>query len=389
MKLKNIIVGAVAGIIAATGFTATASTPATVSDGSDFSIILVNGLPQIIPNNSGYVTMYALDGRSVDVYCTEVEAWKAVGWYTEPVTLVYALDGRTLIIPSADVEEYEKVGWYSEMPDVTLYNIDGTVIEIPLSDVDAYDSSWGWYREPVTRVYALDGRTLIIPAAQFDAYRKVGWYTENEYKVVKYAEPAFKSLVKKGDYYSLYFSANRAIKNGETDPIYYRYRTKAMDMWREAKGCPIGVTRPREQMIVFNEDGGMRISFDYTNVSYKPIIAFKETYDICDIFGDVLYTQTVVCGADHGNRFYLEPGNTDYGWGLTYEKNVVDYNNLDRAVYIRNYRITEVIFDDYTKWVNTSKKGINAKRKNVSSTAHTPNPVIYDNTAGKESHWVF
>lgn len=89
------------------------------------------------------VTMYALDGRTQVVPESQVEANKAVGWYTEPMTTMYALDGRTQIIPQSQVEANKAVGWYTE---------------------------------PVTMVYAADGRTLIIATSEIEAYKAVGWY---------------------------------------------------------------------------------------------------------------------------------------------------------------------------------------------------------------------
>jgi len=60
------------------------------------------------------VTMYALDGRTQVVPESQVEANKAVGWYTEPMTTMYALDGRTQIIPQSQIEANKAVGWYTE-----------------------------------------------------------------------------------------------------------------------------------------------------------------------------------------------------------------------------------------------------------------------------------
>lgn len=37
-----------------------------------------------------------------------------VGWYTEPVVLMYAADGRTRYTLKSEVDAYKKVGWYTE-----------------------------------------------------------------------------------------------------------------------------------------------------------------------------------------------------------------------------------------------------------------------------------
>lgn len=89
------------------------------------------------------ITMYALDGRTIDVLESEIEAYKNVGWYIEPVTQMYALDGRTIYVLDSEVEAHKNVGWYLT---------------------------------PVTTMYAPDGRTTIISQDEVSAYQNVGWY---------------------------------------------------------------------------------------------------------------------------------------------------------------------------------------------------------------------
>ena len=89
------------------------------------------------------VTMYALDGRTLEVAQSQVDAYKEVGWYTEPVITMYALDGRTEIVPQSQVSAWQSVGWYTE---------------------------------PVVTMYALDGRTEIVPQSQVNDWKNVGWY---------------------------------------------------------------------------------------------------------------------------------------------------------------------------------------------------------------------
>ncbi len=89
------------------------------------------------------VVMYAQDGRSLDVLKSQVELYKGVGWYEEPVTLMYAQDGRTLPVKTSEMTLYESVGWY---------------------------------REPVTLMYAPDGRTRLTLQSEIETYKNVGWY---------------------------------------------------------------------------------------------------------------------------------------------------------------------------------------------------------------------
>lgn len=96
-------------------------------------------------DNEPTVTMYAPDGRTIDIAQSEVEAYENVGWYKEPVVLMYAADGRTRYTLQSEVEAYQGVGWYTE---------------------------------PVVLMYAADGRTRYTLKSEVDAYKKVGWYTE-------------------------------------------------------------------------------------------------------------------------------------------------------------------------------------------------------------------
>lgn len=127
-------------------------------------------------NIESNVTMYAADGRTISVPQSEVEAYKGVGWYMEPVVIMYAPDGRTLDVVESEVEAYHNVGWYSE-PVVTMYAPDGRTLDVIESEIEAYKGV-GWYTEPVVLMYAADGRTTYAPKSEVEAYKGVGWYTE-------------------------------------------------------------------------------------------------------------------------------------------------------------------------------------------------------------------
>lgn len=63
------------------------------------------------------VTMYAPDGRTIDVCESEMQDYKEVGWYEEPVMTVYATDGRTLDIKKTELDSYLDAGWYQSPAD--------------------------------------------------------------------------------------------------------------------------------------------------------------------------------------------------------------------------------------------------------------------------------
>ena len=105
----------------------------------------------VIAKNQTEITMYSVDGRELIVNIDEVEMYKNVGWYEEPVTIMYAPDSRTLIVKKLEVEAYKNVGWYEE---------------------------------PVITMYASDGRTLVVKQTEIEVYQKVNWFlTEEEAKL--------------------------------------------------------------------------------------------------------------------------------------------------------------------------------------------------------------
>lgn len=104
--------------------------------------------------------------------------------YEEKVTL-YAEDGRTIEVMSGEVPAYLKVGWHETIDEVrqTLYSLDGRTITVFKSEVPAYKRV-GWYEtldETRQTLYAPDGRTITVFKSEVPAYKKVGWYeTLNE-----------------------------------------------------------------------------------------------------------------------------------------------------------------------------------------------------------------
>lgn len=254
---------------------------------------------------------------------------------------------------------------------VTMYAEDGRTITVQDYEVSAYRNV-GWYTEPFVTMYALDGRSIKVQQSQVPAYQNVGWYTGDDMYWKEYAEPDLQSMYNRNDYISLYFSANNLISDPDSplypySPIYtdalYTYRTRAMDKWRVASGCPVGVTANDWDILEYKSDGTFRYNLDYTNISYKPIIAIKGQFSICDVFGDVLYKTTANIGTSH--KLYLSPGETDQNWGYTFSKSDVSYYGLSSARFIRDYKVLEVVFADGTKWVNPSHYSSNGTLSNV------------------------
>ncbi len=125
---------------------------------------------------SADVYIYAEDGRSVPVKESEVEAYKAVGWYESKIVPMYSADGRETNVNIENIEEYKSVGWYIE-PLTTLYAPDGRTVTVLQSEVLSYQEV-GWYTEPVDIMYSADGREIVVLKNEVSQYRQVGWYTE-------------------------------------------------------------------------------------------------------------------------------------------------------------------------------------------------------------------
>lgn len=236
-----------------------------------------------------------------------------------------------------------------------------TAIVICMSTMTAHAKAASEY----VQLYSASGTEISVYYAYVDQYRQLGWYTAEEWYWLDSLQPAFQNIVNSYDYMSLYFSADTWIKDSDFpySPVYtdtlYKYRTDAMNSWRYASGCPVGVTSSDDQLIVVNNDGSVRISWNYTNISFKPIIAIKREYDICNVFGDVLEKVTMSTGTS--SQLYIAPGETSYGWYCTYDK----YENLGSARFIRNHRVTEVVFEDGTKWTNPSSLASNGEKRTV------------------------
>ncbi len=119
--------------------------------------------------------MYSLDGRTAAAAISDVEAWKSVGWYEGPVTVMYAPDGRTAVVANSDIEAWKSVGWYNGSI-VTLYAPDGRTKNVGSNEINIWKNS-GWYDVPVAIMYAPDGRTNVVPQTSVTDWKNVGWFT--------------------------------------------------------------------------------------------------------------------------------------------------------------------------------------------------------------------
>lgn len=100
----------------------------------------------LMPLNAFAYTMYAPDGRTINVDYSDAQVWRNVGWYDQPVIVVYAPDGRTAVIYQTDLVAWQNVGWYTSpvAQTQTIYAPDGRTATVYRSDVPAY-LALGWY----------------------------------------------------------------------------------------------------------------------------------------------------------------------------------------------------------------------------------------------------
>lgn len=140
------------------------------------SIIVLLLLMLTLSTNAYAYTMYALDGRTIEISYNDADAWRNVGWYDAPVTTMYAPDGRTEVIYKSDVAAWERVGWYDGNKIINIYSPDGRTIAIYGYQLQSYKDV-GWYDYPVVYLYSSDGRSILVDKASIPEWNKVGWYT--------------------------------------------------------------------------------------------------------------------------------------------------------------------------------------------------------------------
>lgn len=139
------------------------------------TLLLTSSLVTVMAANT--TTMYAPDGRSIEVSSNDVAAWQNVGWYSYPVMNVYAPDGRCVVIAKVGLQAWENTGWYS-YPVMNMYAPDGRCIVIDKSTCQTWQNV-GWYSYPVITVYAPDGRSIIIAQSDLQSWENVGWHAKS------------------------------------------------------------------------------------------------------------------------------------------------------------------------------------------------------------------
>lgn len=161
------------------------------------------------------VELYALDGRTLSVDESLVEAYTAegMGWYEEKPVTMFAVDGRSLVVAADEVEAYKAVGWFlkeelpkSEEPEeeeeitkeeitkeetpavsdkVSIKYTDGTIVSVPAEHVKMYLAlDWVVVEENIApggewvTMYSKDGTVKYVLADEVAKYELAGWSKE-------------------------------------------------------------------------------------------------------------------------------------------------------------------------------------------------------------------
>ncbi|MGM9551753.1 MAG: copper amine oxidase N-terminal domain-containing protein [Clostridia bacterium] len=90
------------------------------NDSMVFKVMIPDGLTA-----ENRVTLYASDGRTIEVFESEVATYLNLGWYStlaETQQTLYAPDGRTVTVFKSEVQAYRNAGWYETKYDAQNAN---------------------------------------------------------------------------------------------------------------------------------------------------------------------------------------------------------------------------------------------------------------------------
>lgn len=235
---------------------------------------------------------------SIEIGTAYPASWTNTYHYCKYIN-VYADDGRALGIHEMLLPVYEKCGWHG----------------------------------PV-QMYALDGRSINVPYGDIAAYQKVGWYLWTDYTYQNFTK-YYNDYTRKGDYASA-FNLIESYTSDFTGTYYessiHSYKTKLMDAWRKKVNGPLAYCSH------YVDTGDGEVSITFRNVSYKYINAFKVTFSCYNTFGEYIN--------DYYDYYYSDDAELPSGESKTYYWDGTPYN----TDYIRNIRVTQVVYADGTSW---------------------------------------
>lgn len=341
------------------------------------------------------VMMFSADGRTISVSPYQVEAYKLVGWHT--AFDVNSIENGTLYIDvhESDVitddfyvryydingnpinngtygseyifyNSYNKKYYITDLPTnaaalyitkssydvnfetisydnvyyfcnyITMYSDDGRSIQVPELQFNQYEAV-GW-RKPVT-MYAADGRNIKVPHYQVDAYKAVGWYDALGYAYHFAIVPEFNNYYSVKDYDNAMYLIDLFMEyytNTEYEQSLISMKNKAMDAWRKQTNGPLAYTG---YSVSENSIGTPEVTLNFTNVSYKKVVAFKVKFDCYNIFGSY--------ESSYYDYYYTDSADLNSAESASYTWTLYGADSVNT---VKNIRVTEVVYSDGTKW---------------------------------------
>ncbi len=242
----------------------------------------------------------------------------------------YAAQSGCTFIPLENLAPLGQVFWVPESRDLKLW-VDGLPIAaykpVEVNHAEQQFAETAQNVNAYVNAKLYDDAICQLEACEKTAVYDPGYY-ENDYQLLYGPEnPAyFKAENWTYPFESLYFSQ-----------YFPAERRRIADLWRKAvKNCPLGVVGG------YTDEYGV-VYIDLRNLSYKPIVAVRLLFDTYDIFGTLLRSSKdyYYWLDDVDGNMYLEPMEKErYYWTFLGSKTRL----------VKNIRITEVVYSDYTKW---------------------------------------
>lgn len=218
-----------------------------------------------------------------------------------------------------------------------VYAEDDRVMEIHDLLVPTYESV-GWSR-PVT-MYSLDGRTLEVSPYDVEVFENVGWYTKTNMEYIHFQEK-YNQNKQNGRHYEnlkLVKMCLPTFAGTVHEPSLYAVRTEAMDLWRTNTGTPIAYA----DCAFAERKEGTYVSLLLANISYKNVISLKVEFDVLDADGNPT--------GDKKDFYYATGANIIPGESSVF---VWKIDNMVNPTSISNFKVTEIVFEDASRWCNS------------------------------------
>lgn len=348
------------------------------------------------------IKMYHADSSVIEVTEAETKSYSNQGWFYSKPVLLYTKYGDVMYVEESEVERICAGGQYFRAYN-TLFKTDNGInsavdMNYKRMDYIGYRDDAGIYISSSNKssvvipstypvyMYTDSGKKMFVGANEVQAYKNVGWkeaYREtllalNQNRKNSY-DPQYRELkiynCDVQEYIAVGWNKaydivknlyNNTIKNKNYEQFifdvhgdgtsFYRYninliekianpdealsanqmKTQIMDLYRKQINGPLAAVSWKTSE---NSIGTPQATIYFRNVSYKKIVGYKIQFDLYDIFGNREYSYYDYYYDDDCNIETLEY------YGATWTLYGADSVNK-----ITNIRVTEVVYEDGTKW---------------------------------------